>query len=376
MIFLLAGLTLMALAVFALTRIRRRPGEEEEAEGHALGATAILVVAAVVVLLSAVVTFGDALTVFVEMLPSWLKPWVAGAITGLAIYIASVFILESCGRVLLWALKDSHKADETLVFWVRRHIYGSTATALFVAVFWVVAAGIDSEAGVALMVALFTAVIHLFYPWVMPWFLYYRSQTLDPTKFKDIHHWLDEQAQQRDIPKFYLRVQAGGMVNALASGGVYRHFVVLGQGLLERLSVEHIKAILAHELGHVLNRDMTRRILPVVGLSTILHALYLKEIAFQQEGPALVIPAVVAGMFVFWYVLPNYFGRRREFDADRRAVELIGDAEGVAQALEAFAEVTETPLDNHGGWTHPPMGKRIEAIRKLGAERTSDEPKS
>ena len=376
MIFLLAGLTLMALAVFALTRIRRRPGEEEEAEGHALGATAILVVAAVVVLLSAVVTFGDALTVFVEMLPSWLKPWVAGAITGLAIYIASVFILESCGRVLLWALKDSHKADETLVFWVRRHIYGGTATALFVAVFWVVAAGIDSEAGVALMVALFTAAIHLFYPWVMPWFLYYRSQRLDPTKFKDIHHWLDEQAQQRDIPKFYLRVQAGGMVNALASGGVYRHFVVLGQGLLERLSVEHVKAILAHELGHVLNRDMTRRILPVVGLSTILHALYLKEIAFQQEGPALVIPAVVAGMFVFWYVLPNYFGRRREFDADRRAVELIGDAEGVAQALEAFAEVTETPLDNHGGWTHPPMGKRIEAIRKMGAERTSDEPKS
>ena len=309
------------------------------------------------------------------MLPSWLRPWIAGAITGLAIYIGSVFILESCGRVFLWALKDSHKADETLVFWVRRHLYGSTATALFLAVFWVVAAGIDSEAGVALMVALFTAVVHLFYPWVMPWFLYYRSQRLDPTKFKDIHHWLDEQARQRDIPKFYLRVQAGGMVNALASGGVYRHFVVLGQGLLDQLSVEHIKAILAHELGHVLNRDLTRRILPVVGLSTILHALYLKEIAFEQEGPALVIPAVVAGMFVFWYVLPNYFGRRREFDADRRAVELIGDAERVAQALETFAEITKTPMDQTG-WTHPPMGKRIEAIRKLGAERTSDEPKS
>ena len=375
MTFLLAGLILMALAVFALTHIRRRSGEEEEAEGHALGATAILVVAALVVLFSGIATFGDALTVFIEMLPSWLKPWVGGAITGLAIYIASVFIFESCGRVFLWALKDSHKADETLGFWVRRHIYGSTATAFFLAIFWVVAAGVDNEAGVALMVALFAAVIHLFYPWVMPWFLYYRSQRLDPTKFKDVHHWLDEQARRRDMPKFYLRVQAGGMVNALASGGVYRHFVVLGQGLLERLSVEHIKAILAHELGHVLNRDLTRRILPAVGVSIVLHAVYLKEVTFAHMDTIPIFVTVPIGLVIFWYFLPLYFQRRREFDADRRAVELIGDAERVAQALEAFAEVTETPMDQTG-WTHPPMRKRIEAIRKMGAERTSDESKS
>ena len=375
MIFLLAGLTLMALAAFALTRIRRRSGEEEEVEGHALGATAILIVAAIVVLFSGIATFGDALTVFVEVLPSWLKPWVAGAITGLAIYIASVFIFEICGRVFLWACKESHTADETLALWVRRHIYGSAATMLFLAVLMVVVTRIGEEAA-PWGVALLAAALHLYYPWVMPWFLYLRSQRLDPGKFSEIHQWLDEQARRRAIPKFYLRVQAGGMVNALASGGVYRHFIVLGQGLLERLSVEHVKAILAHELGHVLNRDNTRRTLPVIGLCTILHALYLKEIAFEQEGPALLITAVAVGMFVFWYVLPNYFGRRREFEADRRAVELIGDAEGVAQALEALAEVTETPLDNHGGWTHPPMGKRIEKIRKLGAERTSDEPKS
>ena len=375
MIFLLAGLTLMALAAFALTRIRRRSGEEEEVEGHALGATAILIVAAIVVLFSGIATFGDALTVFVEVLPSWLKPWVAGAITGLAIYIASVFIFEICGRVFLWACKESHTADETLALWVRRHIYGSAATMLFLAVLMVVVTRIGEEAA-PWGVALLAAALHLYYPWVMPWFLYLRSQRLDPGKFSEIHQWLDEQARRRAIPKFYLRVQAGGMVNALASGGVYRHFIVLGQGLLERLSVEHVKAILAHELGHVLNRDNTRRTLPVIGLCTILHALYLKEIAFEQEGPALLITAVAVGMFVFWYVLPNYFGRRREFEADRRAVELIGDAEGVAQALEALAEVTETPLDNRGGWTHPPMGKRIEKIRKLGAERTSDEPKS
>ena len=372
---LLAGLTLMALAVFALARIRRRPGEEEQAAGHAVGATAVLVVSALVVLFSGIQTLGPHMNALAEIIPLWLKPVVGGAIIGLAIYVGSIFLFEVCGRVFLWGRRESHLADETLVFWVRRHLYGSATAALFVAIFMVVVVRVGDNAA-PWAAALVTAAIHLYYPWVMPWFLYLRSQRLDPNEFREVHQWLHEQIRRREIPKFYLRVQAGGMVNALASGGVYRHFVVLGQGLLDRLSVEHVKAILAHELGHVINRDNTRRNLPVIGLCAILHAVYLKEIAFELEGPALVIPAVVFGLFVFWYVLPNYFGRRREFDADRRAVELIGDAESVAQALEAFAEVTDTPLDDHGGWTHPPMGKRIEAIRKLGAERTADEPKS
>ena len=371
---LLAGLTLMALAVLALTRIRRRPGEEKQADGRALGATAVLIVSAFVVLFSAIATFGPAMEAFVETFPSWLKPAVQGAIVGLAIYTGSVLVFDVCGRVFLWSRKESHAADETLAFWVRRHIYGGTAAMLFLTIFMVVVMRVGDNAA-PWAVAFITAAIHLYYPWVMPWFLYLRSQRLDPDEFREVHQWLHEQTRRRKIPKFYLRVQAGGMINALASGGVYRHFIILGQGLLDRLSIEHVKAILAHELGHVLNRDNTLRTLPVIGLCAILHAVYLQEFAFTQESAALRIGAFTVGMLVFWYLLPHYFGRRREFDADRRAVELIGDAERVAQALEAFAEVTETPMDQTG-WTHPPMGKRIEAIRKLGAERTSDEPKS
>lgn len=370
---LLAGLTLIGLVVFGLNRIRRRTGEEDKTEGLALGATAILFVASLVVLFSGIHALGPLIKLLVEMFPPWLKPAIGGAIVGFAIYVGSVLVFEVCGRVFAWSRKESHLAEETLGFWMRRHIYGSATAAVFVAIFGTVVARIGDEAA-PWGVALLTAAIHLYYPWVMPWFLYFRSQRLDPSKFKEIHLWLHEQTQQRKIPMFYLRVQAGGMVNALASGGVYRHFIVLGQGLLDRLSVEHVKAILAHELGHVLNRDNTRRYLPVIGLCAILHAVYLKEFAFELESTALRMCAFSLGILVFWYFLPNYFGRKREFEADRKAVELIGEAEPVAQALEAFAEVTETPLD-HKGWTHPPMGKRIEAIRRLGAKRSSDESK-
>ena len=371
---LLAGLTLIGLVVFGLSRIRRRTGEEEETEGLALCATAILFVASLMVLFSGIRTLGPLVIALTDTLPSWLGPAVGGAIAGFAMYVGSILVFEVCGRVFSWSRKESHLADETLGFWVRRHIYGSAMTAFFVAIFVVVVARVGDEAA-PWGAAFITAAIHLYYPWVMPWFLYFRSQRLDPSKFGEIHQWLHEQTRRREIPKFYLRVQAGGMVNALASGGVYRHFIVLGQGLLDRLSVEHVKAILAHELGHVLNRDNTRRTLPVIGLCAILHAVYLKEFALELEGAGPRIGAFTVGLLVFWYFLPNYFGRRREFEADRRAVELIGDAEPVAQALEAYAEASGTPLD-HKGWTHPPMGKRIEAIRKLGAEQKSDGPPS
>ena len=371
---LLAGLTLIGLAVFALSRIRRRTGEEDETGGLAFGATAILLVASIVVLFSGIQALGPHMNTLAEMVPAWLQPVVGGAILGLAIYVGSIFVFEVCGRVFLWGRRESHLADETLGFWVRRHLYGSATAALFMAIFMVVVVRVGDNAA-PWAVAFITAAIHLYYPWVMPWFLYLRSQRLDPNEFREVHQWLHEQTRRREIPKFYLRVQAGGMINALASGGVYRHFIVLGQGLLDRLSIEHVKAILAHELGHVLNRDNTRRTLPVIGLCAILHAVYLQEIAFEQESAALRIGAFTVGMLVFWYLLPNYFGRRREFEADRRAVELIGDAEPVAQALEAFAEASETPLD-HKGWTHPPMRDRIEAIRKLGAKQNPDEPKS
>ena len=374
MVFLLAGLTLMGLAVFALSRIRRRTGGEDDANGQVLGAMAILLVAAVTVLFSGIYALGPHLKALIETVPSWLKPIVGGAITGLAIYVGSVFVFDACGRVFLWAQKQSHAAEETLGLWTRRHIFGSAGLALLVAFFWVVATQVGDET-VPWAVAIITAAIHLYYPWVMPWLLYFRSQRLDPEEFREIHRWLHEQTRRQSIPKFYLRVQAGGMVNALASGGLYRHFIVLGQGLLEKLSVEHIKAILAHELGHVLNRDMTRRILPVVAVSAILHALYLKVVVFAYMDTIPVFVTVPIGLVVFWYFLPLYFQRRHEFDADRRAVELIGAAEPVAQALEAFAEASETPLDDRGGWTHPPMRKRLEAIRKLGAERASDAPK-
>lgn len=156
------------------------------------------------------------------------------------------------------------------------------------------------------------------------------------------------------------------MMNAMVTGGLYRHFIIVGRGLLEALSVDDIKAILAHEIGHVLNRDVTRRFLPVACVGFVLHALYYGAVVGtlgHNVGTALLGGL---GIAIFWQFLPSLVQRRWEFEADRRAVELIGDSERVAQALERFCEVNGTTLDDKS-LTHPSMRARLQAIGQLRA---------
>lgn len=74
---------------------------------------------------------------------------------------------------------------------------------------------------------------------------------------------------------------------------------------------------------------------------------------------------VSAGFLVGLF--PMFVSRRAEYGADRLAVELLGDHAPLEAGLRRFAELESTPLDYNPG-SHPPMSKRIEAIRRFVAE--------
>ena len=87
----------------------------------------------------------------------------------------------------------------------------------------------------------------------------------------------------------------------------------------------------------------------------------------DREGPLSVAAgAALAGAFagLFVVVLPGFFMRRMEFQADRVAVEMLGDGELLVDALTKLAELNKQPLDARS-WSHPTMQARIDAIRAL-----------
>ncbi|MBA2460491.1 MAG: M48 family metalloprotease [Actinobacteria bacterium] len=177
-------------------------------------------------------------------------------------------------------------------------------------------------------------------------------------------------------PKLY--VIADGFPRALVAGrGPRGSSIAVSTGLLGALPPTELEGVLAHELVHVRSRDV------LVQTFAVLLAFFLVELAriggwFRRGLLAILGP--IAAAFVHVLLSP-----KREFVADRAAAELTGSPHGLADALlrldraselVSFSEsvVTEPlytvdPFADEGlgalFGTHPPLGERIDRLRRL-----------
>ena len=218
------------------------------------------------------------------------------------------------------------------------------------------------------------AIVPLYEFMVLPWFRYFRSPSMQlsaneetNSELSEIQSWLEEIHATRRIPRFHMRIQQGDLLNALAMGGVFRHLIVIGGGLLKKMSALEIKGIIAHEIAHVARKDILLRLFPisVLGVTVyfVLFTHYIKPLFDEGSWFAgCTLMAIYLSMSLA--VIPGYVMRRAEFGADKLAVELLGDREPLVKGLLKIAELTGQNLDYSSG-THPPMRKRIAAIREL-----------
>ncbi len=124
--------------------------------------------------------------------------------------------------------------------------------------------------------------------------------------------------------------------------------VVFSEGIFKYLDLEEQKAVLAHEMGHIINKDFI--IMSVA--NTLLQILY--EIYYfimrrsrrrnsgssssKSSGNNLFIIAVVS--YIFWYIgtyLILYLSRTREYLADRFSADKTGNPDALSDALIKIA---------------------------------------
>ena len=366
-----ASLVAIAIGACALLLTRARPNGGEG--GFPLLGAIAVVGGAVGLLLHAGGTYLPLLGDYCARLPWWLGAPIQGTVLGVALHFAWR-VLPAIRLVYLWACRCRDE-DETKSFWWRRHVWTAVAMAvMFTAIFAVdrLQPATASAAGLYkafewLVILIAITALPLYQTWVLPWILYYRARPLEGSSYGEVHEWLDHVRSTRKVPRFHLRVQEGKMVNALAAGGLRAYFIVLGRGLLDNLSTPHIKAVLAHEIGHVVNGDTTRRAAPLFLFCACLHMLYFHFVVLQFDQVWAQATCVGIGVPFFWVVLPGIVQRRWEYRADRKAVEIMGDAEVVAQSLERLYDVNNVDI-NTPGWPHPSLGARLRAIRAFAAQ--------
>jgi beta-barrel assembly-enhancing protease len=166
----------------------------------------------------------------------------------------------------------------------------------------------------------------------------------------------DRLAANTETPyRFTVRVVDAEAVNAFATPGGH---IVLMRGLLEAAgSPDEVAGVLAHEMGHVVERHATEAVLRHMGMRVVLETLF--------SDPSSLLPNLGEAATAF---LDLSYSRAAETEADAVGLEML-DAAGIrADGLAAFFERLNRErgaVPKFAGFlsTHPATEARAQAAR-------------
>lgn len=216
------------------------------------------------------------------------------------------------------------------------------------------------------------------------------AKPLTKAKAPEVYSIVEELSQKMDMPMPKLYITPSSQANAFATGRDPNHAsVAVTEGILNILSKEELRGVLAHELSHVKNRDILIATIAAVIASSI---SFLSNMALfggrddENRGSgalglviALLVP-IAAGIVQF------AISRQREFGADDTGARVIGNGEPLANALLAIHKSTQRSpmktnpafsslyIDNPFGSmktfanlfsTHPPVEERVKRLKKI-----------
>jgi heat shock protein HtpX len=218
-----------------------------------------------------------------------------------------------------------------------------------------------------------------------------RAQPVTEAEMPEYHAIVAELCQLAEMPKPKLYVTPERQPNAFATGRNPDHAAVaVTAGILEALTWDELRGVLAHELAHIRNRDI---LIGSVAAAVALGITFVARMVMwasifgggdRDRNPfaelAMVILAPIAAM-----LLQMALSRSREFEADRTGARLIGTGEPLARALEKLdayatripanvqpeqaAAYIVNPLKGRRAsftnlfTTHPPMEERVARLR-------------
>ncbi len=207
------------------------------------------------------------------------------------------------------------------------------------------------------------------------------------------------------MPRVYLIHDT--MPNAFAVGRRQENAAVaVTSGLLARLNRDELQGVVAHEIGHIVNRDVSFMVMcsVMVGTIVILSEILLRAVLYSGGrrrssrdsgggGAVLVVVGLVAAILAPVLAQVIYFAcsRKREYLADASAARYTRYPEGLASALgkisgkhrstskpsRALAPLyIVNPLSGMSAVslfaTHPPIEKRIGILRAMSGAGFKD----
>ncbi|MDQ7032362.1 MAG: zinc metalloprotease HtpX [Desulfonauticus sp.] len=222
----------------------------------------------------------------------------------------------------------------------------------------------------------------------------YRAREIPYEEMPFLHQMVEELSAKANIPKPKIYLLPQDVPNAFATGRDPKHAVVaVTAGILKILSPEELKGVLAHELGHIKNRDILIQTIAATVAGTIMFVADIVKwgvlLGFgsdDEDAPNPIVALVVAIIAPFAAMLVQMaISRSREYLADETGARLCGNPEYLASALEKLdaysrnmiAEANPAtahmfivnPLNGQSlanlFSTHPPIEDRVRRLRSM-----------
>ncbi|NKI75579.1 protease HtpX [Dickeya sp. CFBP 2040] len=216
----------------------------------------------------------------------------------------------------------------------------------------------------------------------------------------ETEHWLLEtvraQSQQVGIAMPQVAIYHAPDINAFATGARRdSSLVAVSTGLLQNMSRDEAEAVIAHEISHIANGDMVTMTLVqgvvntfVIFISRIIAQIVTSFLSGNRDdseessnGNPLIYMAVSMVLELVFGILASiitmWFSRYREFHADAGSAKLVGREKMIAalqrlktsyepqeaSSMMAFCINGKSKSLSELFLSHPPLDKRIEALR-------------
>lgn len=177
--------------------------------------------------------------------------------------------------------------------------------------------------------------------------------------------------------------------NAFATGPTKNNsMVAVSTGLLNNLNEGEVRAVLAHEMGHVYNGDMFTTTVLAGLMNTFVYFIsrfIYRQVAERNEALGFGVYIVLQIVLSVLAMIPiSWWSRRREFAADRFAANTVGKEHMISalEGIDRWVQRTQFEYSSQDALatmkisgkshsfmqifaTHPPIEARVNALRQL-----------
>ncbi len=224
----------------------------------------------------------------------------------------------------------------------------------------------------------------------------YKAQELSEAEAPMLHRMVEELCHEAGIPKPRIYAIPDDSPNAFATGRSPSHAAVaVTRGIIRILSPAELRGVIAHEIGHIANRDILIQSVAGILAMVIMYAANMMQWAAifgggrsdEREGSSnaftLILMAVLAPLAAS--LIQFAISRSREYLADATGAKLCKEPKALASALQKLTlSVQQQPM--HTGnqatahmfivnpfasqlkslfSTHPPVEERVRRLQQM-----------